>query len=1400
MLKRHKIAMSLVVSMFICLCFFSTLHCEGKVASLTGPPIIFIETSNLIKLNFTMFAIEFYKATAGYNKIYYKNGSVLVYDDRVVLEYLSKAPDTWKQRGTPTGIGYIKVSDYYYNVTRFYTDYLGTSYNITYIVKSDSPMKISISLESGQTDTYRIAWYPSGITKLNWTKNDNRLTFGDESVDYGWIGFDWKDVYQSFGNITQTSCEAVAQGKKANIYFNIGVVNAGQTLIIDPSTVGTSVASFATSRVFQRKSFYAAALFWVFYSDGTNMVYSTSTNGSSWIVGGSSPIRACVYGVEFSICFDGTYVHYCYTSWSSGSDVYYRRGIPNSNGTITWSANEQVATPNAGYNFEPSISVDSSEYPWIGYKSTNLYPYVTKSSKNDGTWSPASGFPYQLSTTSAASWLVDIVSLTSGKVYVIYSHGSTYNYGKLWTGSWGSQETTMSHVEFNYAWSASAIGDDVHIVFTYNDYIIYNKRTYGVGWGTEEQVYDTGWYTRLPVLSAAGSNLYVFWSNDTSNHIYYKKCVSGTWDSSPTDWIDESVEVLTDDRYLTCFYNGGLHNGDYYVGLVYMTLTASPYNIKFAYLTYTPPPNNAPTIGTFQAPSTVYANQYFFLNATINDGDGVADFDYATIEISNNVVLKWTASTNIFSEQSDANGYCTLDASNSQRTTVNSTAYQLSWKIKLTWTYPEGSVNVVATNTKVYDSAGASGSGSQTGLFTFEDDLIVNSASVNDARVNPSQSITFTGQIYYEGTSASPEDASGITAKVELNGVLKGSTTTINSTGHFTITINAETSIANHSYIIYATTDQNTVQNKTVYVVVERLVITISANTTSPAPNAYVNFTVTAVYDYLDTPVTSWTVNIYRNATHYATDNFTDGGYTDLFYVYTVENITENTYGLSSFTSNTVTVYWSTYVALTIKTVDLDSNILTEAVVHFNETSVTVDNNGLATKTGIAKNTNVTVKVEWQGCWVNGSWTVNMTETKTIEASCQVWQLTFNAKDSDGVILASSSTTLAWTSPNGTLNSLERPDGSWTFKVANGTHYYRVGFHGVWITANTTVAMVNKNVTIINCNTNAEAYVLNSVRYHWASNATWTAHSWNSTSLKLEIKFSDSADNYTLIADGPRPTYLLNASFNMPVDYTTILSLAHYGNTTITLSYEAWGDFYIRSTQHRLTSVYWTSQKLTILIEGTTGENGTLTVYCGSRGGPRQATGLANPTYNADTKILSGTYTFSSTVTVTLDWTSVTGGTTGGTSTFGKLDLTIEDIRLTLAKGATETFNLTIHWTGVNDITITEVTITEEYVTWFSLAETLPKQASKGTEAEGTVTIQMKISVPWQITLGQHTIPVTVTASQEGGVTIEKSGVIYLTVTSTAAAATGQIPEVMTYLFLFAVVGLSGYAFIKKKR
>jgi len=359
------------------------------------------------------------------------------------------------------------------------------------------------------------------------------------------------------------------------------------------STVGTSTENTATNYPFQRKSFYAAGRFWVFYSDGTNMVYCTSTDGSTWSA--ATTVKTASNGNKFSIWFDGTYLHYAYADISS---IYYRRGTPNSDGSITWSADEQTISTTALY---PMVSVDSNGYVWIGYlynTGTYYYPYVIKSGNNDGTW--GTGTITQLSTTSTNKWRVSVVPLTSGKMLAVYaSNGATVK-AKKWDGSaWGTEVATTSAVYYGYYHSAVAQGDDVHLVFLKNSGydILYVKYTYSSNsFGTETTLQAGATDTSIPVLSidTSTNDLYVFAATKTTNtpsgwtadHIYYKKYTasSGTW-GSWIDWIDESStgtnELLYYADRLTCFYKA---YGNY-IGLEYMTKTASPYNVKFAYLT-----------------------------------------------------------------------------------------------------------------------------------------------------------------------------------------------------------------------------------------------------------------------------------------------------------------------------------------------------------------------------------------------------------------------------------------------------------------------------------------------------------------------------------------------------------------------------------------------------------------------------------------------------------------------------------------------------------------------------------------------------------------------------------------------------------------------------------------------
>jgi hypothetical protein len=354
--------------------------------------------------------------------------------------------------------------------------------------------------------------------------------------------------------------------------------------------LGASTSVSATSHPFQRKSFYANGRFWVFYSDGSNMVYRTSTDGLTW--SSATTVRAAANGYYFSVWFDGTYLHY---ACASSSSIYYRRGTPNSDGSITWSAVEQTVSTTYNSASLPMGSVDSNGYVWIGYleyTGTDWYPYVIKSGNNDGTW--GSSTITQLSTTSGG-WRVSVVPLTSGKMLAVYCNDGATVKAKRWDGSaWGTEVATTSVAYAGIYYSTVAQGDDVHLTFlkdTVYD-ILYVKYTYSTNsFGTETTLQAGATYYSAPVISidTATNDLYVFAATKTTgtpsgwtaNHIYYIKYTasSSSW-GSWTDYIDESTDGLTEADRLTCFYQAYGSK----IGLLYMTKTSSPYNVKFAYM------------------------------------------------------------------------------------------------------------------------------------------------------------------------------------------------------------------------------------------------------------------------------------------------------------------------------------------------------------------------------------------------------------------------------------------------------------------------------------------------------------------------------------------------------------------------------------------------------------------------------------------------------------------------------------------------------------------------------------------------------------------------------------------------------------------------------------------------
>jgi len=763
---------------------------------------------------------------------------------------------------------------------------------------------------------------------------------------------------------------------------------------VGPVTIGTTNATTPTAYTFQRKAFYAVGRHWAFYASGTAMVYYSSVDGITW--NGPATVRTCNYGRQFSVVFDGTYVHYAFAPEAPDSALLYRRGTPYSNGTITWGSEQTaVAGSSVASWYTPFVAIDGAGCPWIGYRWYDYpevyeYPYLTKSSANNGTWVTQSGFPLQLNTTSHCVWLTSILKLTQNKTYVLYFNNDGDGYGRLWNGTGFEtlENVALTDVKWGNAYSAVAFGNDIHVVWLSQtaQNIIYRKRTYGSGWGSEETLATALSSVSTPALSCDVSyqKLWCFWQNN--NHTYYKSNCLGVWDSDATDWIDESVDGIYRNDQLNCY-----ETSDEWIGVMYITPYSAtptpPFNVRIKLFKYAA---QAPTISSFQAPTgRISINSYFYLNATVNDAEGIADLQNATLTLNYTINLNWFNS-NTFTKTGDANGYCTL-GSNSKRTTVNATAYKLSWNISLSV-----NLNWDIVSAKVYDSGGLHGTNSATDLFLTEY-VKIDTFTVSDNHVNIGDTASFT----VAGKYAS--DNSAWSGTYTLN-----DTTSKSTVGKYWYKVSSITD-SNYGITAFSQTASN------VYVIFDRAVITISANTTNPAPNKIVSFTITAVYDYDDSPITSFTVNTYRNSTHFATGNFTDTNPNATLCYYTLENFTESTYGITAFTftPNPLSVYWSDYVALTVKAVDSSNTIMVGAIVNFDYGigyNRTTDSSGIATLTEINPNDNVTTRVMFQGVWVSETTTTNMTTTKMITTQCWIYSLTVwvtdtNNQEKSGAVL-----------------------------------------------------------------------------------------------------------------------------------------------------------------------------------------------------------------------------------------------------------------------------------------------------------------------------------------------------------------------------------------------------------
>ena len=410
------------------------------------------------------------------------------------------------------------------------------------------------------------------------------------TISYGgFAGFSWCDAPGIISFNQATSLVTVS-------------LPAGQ-FSIDPTTIGTSNTISATQYNFQRKVFFCQTRYWAFYSDGSNIVWRTSTDGSSW--SGTTSVTAGGSGERFSTWNDCANSKVYYAIAASTTTFQHRAGTLNSDGTISWDYAEVSVTGSFGTEREPTIAKDTSGILWIAFVSYKSgggkgdYLEVWKctiSGTNCGTgsnWATMAPFPAALNSAGAATAKGPrIQPLTSGKLSLVSSFSGTSGsmVTRTYSGSaWNAATSTSTEAFIPLETAALAISDTTYFVGVCTGFGSCTATGNIVFWSCAYPCSTTPTATQL---NAAGTNDNAVISSDDSQQlvvaygasglstsIFYRISTDGgsSWQTEQPLASSESIRLDT----LTASYTKG---NSLYEFLWKDNAVSSPFNIRFATL------------------------------------------------------------------------------------------------------------------------------------------------------------------------------------------------------------------------------------------------------------------------------------------------------------------------------------------------------------------------------------------------------------------------------------------------------------------------------------------------------------------------------------------------------------------------------------------------------------------------------------------------------------------------------------------------------------------------------------------------------------------------------------------------------------------------------------------------
>ena len=424
-----------------------------------------------------------------YSQIFTDSGSQVVMNERWILEY--KQGNTWKPRGTPLSVSYVEQENMAW-VTRFYTDYLGTTWNVTYWFQSGVKPKITFQGVLDQEEDYRIVWSLSGINTTYYEVYESNVKFLSEADETFIV--DIEDVYNTLGDICDIVVTPQANNHKADFTFNIGVRQGYFEL--DPTFGNTNTESSA----FDIDGYLAGSIFTLTESATVDLISVYAYVGSST----SIRIKCMIYDDTLDLVltsdeydppestadwFNCTVTSsptlsagdYWLTVWTagSGSYIYYHAGT-----TDQW-LQDAIA-----YNGVPDpVAPDSYED-----RETSIYADYT--AVGGGT-----DYPVGVTQSISSSWDVSIGWLST--VGLSQAIASTWDVASAWLSTIGLTQT----IGFNWAVSTgwlSGVGLTQAISTSFDVSIL---KGFAVG---VSQVIGSSWTVTVGWLSDVGLTQAIF--------------------------------------------------------------------------------------------------------------------------------------------------------------------------------------------------------------------------------------------------------------------------------------------------------------------------------------------------------------------------------------------------------------------------------------------------------------------------------------------------------------------------------------------------------------------------------------------------------------------------------------------------------------------------------------------------------------------------------------------------------------------------------------------------------------------------------------------------------------------------------------------------------------------------